>query len=99
MRKASSFLIALQMLSAVRSEAADYSLIVLDEAVSACRHGMIALPELLSLLHDEGQEREIVLTGRDPAPELVEAADYVTEMRKIKHPYDKGVGARKGVEF
>ena len=88
-----------RMLGAIRAEAANYSLIVLDEAVSACRHGMIDLKELLSLLHDEGQQREIVLTGRDPAPELIEAADYVTEMRKIKHPYDKGVKARKGVEF
>ena len=50
-------------------------------------------------LRDFGQKLEIVLTGRNPAPELVELADYVTEMRKEKHPFDKGVRARKGVEF
>ena len=88
-----------RMLGAVRSLAADCTLIVLDEAVSACRHGMIGLSELLALLREEGEKREIVLTGRDPDPALAEAADYVTDMRKIKHPYDKGVKARKGIEF
>ena len=42
---------------------------------------------------------EVVLTGRDPSQALLELADYATEMKKIKHPYDKGTGARKGVEF
>ena len=42
---------------------------------------------------------EVVLTGRNPAPSLVDAADYVTEMCKRKHPFDNGIPARKGIEF
>ena len=43
--------------------------------------------------------REVVLTGRDPAPWMCEAADYHTQMRCVRHPYDAGVGARKGIEY
>ena len=79
--------------------AADYDLIVLDEAVAAYRYAMIDNETLRSFLQNEGQNREIALTGRDPAPELLAAADYATEMRKEKHPYDRGIAARKGIEF
>ena len=54
---------------------------------------------MLEFLKNISEEVEVVLTGRNPAPRLVEAADYVSEIRKIKHPYDKGVTARKGIEF
>ena len=77
----------------------DYDLIVLDESVSAYNYDMFDRTAFLEMLDREGKEREIVLTGRDPADELVEAADYVTEMRKQKHPFDKGIMARKGIEF
>ena len=88
-----------RMLAGIRNDAAAFDLIVLDEAVSACRYGMLPPDALLAFLREGGPEREIVLTGRDPDPALLEAADYVTEMRKIKHPYDRGVKARKGIEF
>ncbi len=81
------------------SEARDYDLIVLDEILSVYRYGLIDRDELKGFLRSEGEKREIVLTGRDPAPELLEAADYVTEMKKEKHPFDRGIGARKGIEF
>ncbi len=82
------------------AEAADGAdLLVLDEAVSACNHGMIPMDALLRFLREKPEGLEVVLTGRDPAPELLAAADYVTEMRKIRHPYDRGIRARKGVEF
>ena len=86
-------------LRSVIKKAADYGLIVLDEAVSAYGYGLIGREDLTDFLKDEGGAREIVITGRDPAPELLELADYATEMRKEKHPYDKGVKARKGIEF
>ena len=44
-------------------------------------------------------DAEIVLTGRNPAPFLEEAADYITEMRCVRHPFEKGVTARRGVEY
>ena len=88
-----------RMLTKIAAQAASYDLIVLDEAVSASRHGALPLAPLLTFLKEEGSRREIVLTGREPLPQLAEAADYQTEMRKIKHPYEKGVKARKGIEF
>ena len=86
-------------LKKIAESAGDYGLIVLDEAVSAYGYGMLDQAALLQLLKNEGGVRELVLTGRDPAPELKECADYVTDMRKEKHPYDRGILARKGIEF
>ena len=79
--------------------AEEYDLIVLDEIISTYEYNMVDRQELLDFLKKEGQQREIVLTGRHPAPELVELADYVTEMRKDKHPFDFGIPARKGIEY
>ncbi len=86
-------------LNAFLEKAKDYDLIVLDEAVSAYRYGMLDAQALLSFLCEQGKSREIVLTGREPLPELLALADYATEMRKEKHPFDEGVKARKGIEF
>ena len=83
----------------VISSAEKYDLIVLDEAVSAYRYDVIPREELIAFLKKEGQAREIVMTGRNPAEELIAAADYVTEMKKIKHPFDRGIAAREGIEF
>jgi len=80
-----------------RGETSD--LLVLDEVISALNRGIVPMEPVTAFLRDFGQKLEVVLTGRNPAPELVELADYVTEMRKEKHPFDKGVRARKGVEF
>lgn len=87
------------MLRNVIDHADEYDLIVLDEAVSAYRYGMLPRDVLLAFLDAEGQKREIVLTGRDPAGELVLRADYVTCMCKEKHPFDHGILARKGIEY
>lgn len=86
-------------LNAFLDEAKDYDLIVLDEAVSAYGYGMLGEETLLPFLRAEGKTREIVLTGREPLPELLALADYATEMRKEKHPFDQGIKARKGIEF
>ena len=88
-----------ELLADIAERAGRYDLIVLDEAVSACGYGMIDAETLTEFLRLEGGRREIVLTGRDPLPELTELADYVTEMRKIKHPFDGGIAARKGIEY
>lgn len=74
-------------------------LLVLDEALGACNAGLLDAGALLGFLREKPVELEVVLTGRDPTKKMLELADYATEMRKEKHPYDKGVGARKGVEF
>lgn len=75
------------------------ALLVLDEAVAACNHGLIEEARLLDFLHHKPEDLEVVLTGRDPSQRLLDAADYVTEMRKCKHPFERGIAARRGVEF
>ena len=74
-------------------------LLVLDEAVGTVSAGLLDGERLLALLGTKPPALEVVLTGRDPSRALLDAADYVTEMKKIKHPFDQGVPARRGVEF
>lgn len=80
-------------------KAKDFDLIVLDEAVSVYTHGFMDREDLISFLKENGEKKEIVLTGRDPARELLELADYATEMKKHRHPFDRGVEAREGIEY
>lgn len=74
-------------------------LLVLDEVISACNHGIVPEETLIDFLRTKPERLEVVLTGRNPSAALLALADYVTEMRKIKHPYDQGVRARLGIEF
>ena len=74
-------------------------LLVLDEALGACAAGLLEEARLLELLAGRPEGLEVVLTGRDPSQALLDAADYVTEMRPIKHPYERGVPARPGIEY
>lgn len=89
------------MLARAAAELADGTrdLVVLDEALDAASTGTLDAAALLELARAHGERAEIVLTGRDPAPELIDLADYVTEMRAVKHPYGRGVAAREGVEW
>lgn len=77
----------------------DCFLLVLDEFTAAYRYELFDREEALSFLRGKPEELEVVLTGREPAPELLELADYVSEIRKVKHPFDEGVGARRGIEY
>ena len=74
-------------------------LLVLDEALSAWQKEMLDRDLLRRLVEEKPEGLEAVLTGRDPADWMHEAADYSTEMRCHKHPYKKGVPARRGIEF
>ena len=87
------------MFAEIAARAEEFGLIVLDEAVSAYGYGALDRRAVTEFLRAEGKRREIVLTGRGPAPELLSLADYATEMRKEKHPFDSGVTARRGVEY
>lgn len=78
--------------------AADYDMIVLDEIISTSNCGIVAAEEIIAFADSFG-DKELVLTGRDPHPMLVERADYVSEVVKKKHPFDSGVAARKGIEY
>lgn len=73
--------------------------LVLDEIISACNCHMVDEDRLVEFLQKKPDRLEVVLTGREPSQRLVCMADYVTEMKKIKHPYDEGINARLGIEF
>jgi cob(I)alamin adenosyltransferase len=88
-----------KLFAEIIGSACDYDMIVLDESVSALNYGFLPEDALMEFLLKEGKNREIILTGRNPSARLLEIADYATEMRKEKHPFDKGIRARKGIEF
>jgi cob(I)alamin adenosyltransferase len=76
-----------------------YDLVVLDEVNVAAAWKLIKVDEVVRLIRDKPRNVELVLTGRYADAKLIELADLVTEMVKVKHPYDKGVPARKGIEY
>lgn len=76
----------------------EYDLVILDEINTAVSYALVAVEELLQLINDKDEHVELVLTGRNAAPEILEAADLVTEMREIKHYFKAGVPARIGIE-
>ncbi len=74
-------------------------LVILDEINNAVLFGLVGEDEVLALLEHKQPGQELVLTGRAATPALIELADLVTEMREIKHPYQQGVNARRGIEY
>ena len=76
-----------------------YDMIILDEINVAVDFNLINLNELMKVIESKPENLELVLTGRYAHPEIQRIADYVTEMLEIKHPYQHGIEARKGVDF
>lgn len=79
--------------------AGPYEVLILDEILSALKTGLLGREEVLALMRAKPAAVELVLTGRGAPPEVIEAADLVTEMVAVKHPYKKGVRARRGIEY
>ena len=77
----------------------NYDLVVLDEVNVAVAFKLVELDEVVKLIEDKPKNVELILTGRQADTKLVQMADLVTEMLKIKHPYDEGVLARKGIDY
>ena len=76
------------------------SMLVLDELCAAYALELIDRNAVDALIESaKAADIELVITGRDPAPGFVDAADYITEMRLLRHPYEKGVPARRGIEY
>ncbi|MBI5740085.1 MAG: cob(I)yrinic acid a,c-diamide adenosyltransferase [Nitrospirae bacterium] len=84
-------------LEEIRSDA--YDVVILDEFITVLSCGYATIKSGLKIVEAKPERLELIFTGRGAPEELIEAADYVTEMRMIKHPFSKGVKARKGVEF
>lgn len=76
-----------------------YELLILDEVLVAIHKGLISSGQLAGLLDKKPDPVELVLTGRNAPVELLERADLVTEMRMIRHPFNRGIAARRGIEY
>ena len=89
-----------EMIEACRQAPPRYDLVVLDELNIVLRYDYLPLDEVVAFLRDRPAGLHVVVTGRNAKPELIEAADLVTEMTLVKHPFrEQGVKAQKGIEF
>jgi len=85
--------------AAAKITSGDYDLVILDEATYIVKYGWMPVGDLVEIISNRPARTNVVMTGRYAAPELIEIADTVTEMTKIKHAMDAGIGARKGIEY
>lgn len=77
----------------------EYDLVILDEINNALHYNLISLARVIKLIENKPKHVELVLTGRNAPAEVLEIADYVTEMKLVKHPFEKGISARRGVDY
>ncbi len=82
-----------------RLHSGGWDIVILDEVNTAVALGLLDIKDILSLVRNKPPKVHIILTGRDAHPDLIALADMVTEMHSLKHPYDKGQPARKGIDF
>jgi cob(I)alamin adenosyltransferase len=76
-----------------------YDLLVLDELTHAISEDYVSVEDVLALLNEKPARLSVIITGRAAPMELIDAADTVTEMRRVKHAFDRGVPARRGIEY
>lgn len=89
-----------RMFSKVREmlKTCDYKLVVFDEIIGACNNKVFDEATIIDFLKNKPEGVEFVLTGRGPSKELLDLADYVSEITPVKHPMQKGIAARDGIE-
>ena len=80
-------------------ESAAYDLVVLDEITYPITYGWLEADEVIAALRERPANVHVIMTGRNAAPELVEFADLVSEMTEVKHPYQQGIKAQRGIDF
>jgi len=76
-----------------------YDVLILDEIVFCLSLDLARFEDIKRLIEQKDAGVEVILTGRGATPELIELADLVTEMKKVKHPFDEGIGAREGIDY
>ena len=76
----------------------EYDIIIMEEANIAVKLGLFAVQDLLKIIINKPHDKELVITGRGASPRIIENADLVTEMKPVKHYFQKGVPARLGIE-
>ena len=82
-----------------KTSSGDYDVVILDEVCGAIKERLIDIKDVLNLIKNKYEKTELILTGRDAPKELIMVADYVSDMKNVRHPFDKGVEARKGIEY
>jgi cob(I)alamin adenosyltransferase len=82
-----------------RIDSGTYDLLILDEVTYPVNWGWIALDDVLETIRGRPQRLNLILTGRDAPSGLIEAADTVTEMKNVKHAFDSGIAARRGIDY
>lgn len=88
-----------ERLQAACDQAHLYDVLILDELMASLSTGMVKEADVLSFLRHKPEHLEVVMTGRDPSEALLEEADYVSEIRMVKHPFAAGIPAREGIEY
>lgn len=90
-------------LARTRMASGDYDLVILDEIIGAVSQGQVDLEQLLTLVKEKPRELSLILTGHDDEKlfidQVIEVADLATEIKKVKHPFDNGHQARKGLDY
>ena len=76
-----------------------YDMVILDEILLAVKKGLISTNKVLGLMSRKPEKMELILTGRGAPKEIIEQADLVTEMVAVKHPFNEGIAARRGIEY
>lgn len=77
----------------------EYEMVLLDEITYPMNYGWIDTDEVVRVLRERPEATNVICTGRDAPAALIEVADTVTEMRKVKHPFDRGIQARRGIDY
>lgn len=85
------------VINAVKS--GEWSVIILDEIMAAISNGLISVDAVADLVKSKPENLELVMTGRNAPQKLIALADYVSEIKAVKHPFENGVKARRGIEF
>lgn len=88
-----------QLLDKIKLKCDALDILLLDEVIAAITTGILDKESLLEFLNTRPSWLEVILTGRNPPAELIEIADYISEIRMIRHPYEKGIQAREGIEW
>lgn len=88
-----------EMLDKLFEMAKDYDMLVMDESVYAIKSNLLDEEKLITHLEEKPVGLEVVLAGRNPSQKLMDHADYVSEIQKVKHPFDQGVSSRVGIEL
>ena len=86
-------------ISATKIQSGNYDIVILDEVNYAINLGLVKLEDVLNLIKSKPSSLDLILTGNYAKDEIIELADLVTEMKEIKHPFQQGIKAKKGIDF